>query len=430
MKPLRSVKKCLSDELTFKAGSELKKDLWTEIQALQKEAKPVPPAIPWSAHWRLIMKAKRLELTSVALVVVAAAIAVQVFLGIGSGTNAAWGQVVTELEKSHGAYLQQLSSAVKAGDLKTASHCADMLDEFWQKLGWLARAQSGPDARTKQQAIIDGVVAQSQEDSSDQIGLVLFTDAADQFLNWLEGIQDKSWIAETEYVCKQLEEYAEEMRDAGRDTDLGLAYIEHCLPNFLAYARWFNELPWQHPEQPRSAQSLLTAVKRDLDVAAGELRNYKTRSFHRFAARSLEQVQENLKALHPRLAAESVEVTAILSQAEESLNQLKQVTQLGLEIAQAKRIKESLKLLKQVSQLGIEIAQAKHVEESLKLLKQVSRLGIEISQANQVDLEDGISRALQTKTDNGKTLGSDLQQGIRKLSDQCDDLVKRLDPSG
>ena len=329
------------------------------------------------------MKAKRLELTSVALMVVAAVVALQVFLGVGSSTNAAWGQAIAEVKESHNAYLQQLSKAVKAGDLKTASHCADMLDEFWQKLGWLARAQSGPDARSKQQAIIDRVVAETQADQSDQIGLVLFTDSADEFLRWLEGIKDETWIIETEHVCKQLEEYAEEMRDAGRDTDLGLAYIEHCLPNFLAYAHWFNELPWKHPEQPRSAQSLLTAVKRDLDIAAGEMRTLKTRLALRFAARSMEQVHENLKALRIKLAAEPIKVTAMLSQFEESLN-----------------------LLKQVSRLGVEIAQAKHVA-----------------------WEEGIDRALQTKTEPGQTLGSDLQQGIRKLHDQCEDLVKQLDTS-
>jgi len=329
------------------------------------------------------MKAKRLQLTSIALIVLAAVIGVQVFLGLGSSSNAAWGQVIAEVKESHNDYLQKLSKAVKAGDLKKASHCADVLDEFWQKLGWLARAQSGPDARSKQQAIIDRVVAETQADQSEQIGLILFTDSADEFLRWLEGIKDETWIKETEYVCKQLEEYAEEMRDAGRDTDLGLTYIEHCLPNFLAFAQWFNELPWQHPEQPRHVQSLLAAIKRDLDLVTGELRTHKTPGDHRFAGRSLEQVQENLKALRIKLPAESSKVTAMLSQ----------------------------------------------IEESLDLLRQAVKLGIEIVQAKHVAWEEGMNRALQTKTDNEQTLGSDLQQGIRKLSDQCEDLVKHLGPS-
>jgi hypothetical protein len=177
-------------------------------------------------------------------------------------------------------------------------------------------------------------------------------------------------------VCKQLEEYAEEMRDAGRDTDLGLAYVEHCLPSFLAYAHWFNELPWKHPEQTRSAQSLLCAIKRDLGIAAGEMRTLKTRLALRFAARSMEQVHENLKALRIKLAGEPMKVTAMLSQ----------------------------------------------FEESLDLLKQVSRLGTEIAQAKHVAWEEGIARALQTKTDDGRSLGANLQQGIRKLRDQCEDL--------
>ncbi len=69
------------------------------------------------------------------------------------------------------------------------------------------------------------------------------------------------------------------------------------------------------------------------------------------------------------------------------------------------------------------------IEESLNLLKQVSRLGVEAAQANQVDWEEGMSLAMQSKTGNGKTLGLDLQQGIRKLRDQCEDLLKHLDPS-
>lgn len=59
MKRSRRVEKILNDELTFKAGSELKKDLWTKMQTLQEQTRQSTPASHWSLFRRFIVKTKR-----------------------------------------------------------------------------------------------------------------------------------------------------------------------------------------------------------------------------------------------------------------------------------------------------------------------------------------------------------------------------------
>ena len=130
-------------------------------------------------------------------------------------------------------------------------------------------------------------------------------DHEDQFSAWLGNIADVdvAWINETVHVCKQLEEYAEEIRDAGRHEELGFSYAEHCMPSFITYCEWFEQLPWDNPQRSMSPDMLLVGIRRDLRVARREMETLEIRDVIRFVKRCVQQAQKNAVALDGKTAS-------------------------------------------------------------------------------------------------------------------------------
>ena len=83
----------------------------------------------------------------------------------------------------------------------------------------------------------------------------------------------------------------EEIRDGGRESDLGFAYVEHCMPSFIAYCQAITGLPWNSPGAALHTDRILEALERELRIACRELRYPVNRDAYRFAKRSLEHTR-------------------------------------------------------------------------------------------------------------------------------------------
>ena len=113
------------------------------------------------------MKSPTTKSAAAAVIIIAALIVMNPFGG--DGTNAAWARLVEKVQQSHSDYVKKLAAAVKAKDTEKIEFYADMLDEFWQRLGWLARAKSDPENRA--QMIAEAKAASGDRDAPELLNL-------------------------------------------------------------------------------------------------------------------------------------------------------------------------------------------------------------------------------------------------------------------
>ena len=264
--------------------------LSNDLSGNLRQTKPSRPCI----LWEFVMRSKTAKLAAAAAIV--GAVLLGVFNLGGSIESTAWGALVEKIQQAHDDQVAQLLEAVEARDTEKVEYYADMLDEFWQNLNWLAQAHGDP---TSQAQLIAEARAriEGRPPDDDEIGIGIFLAHAEEFVDWLDKIEDQAWIDETIHVCKQLEEYLEEIRDSARLEALGWTYIEHCLPSFLSYCHWFERLPWNDPGREMAPAVLLAGIRRDLDMADRELRDPILRGSCRWVQRGLEQAQKNAEIL-------------------------------------------------------------------------------------------------------------------------------------
>lgn len=246
------------------------------------------------------MKSKITKFAAAAVIIIAVMIGLNHYTGSIDGTSVAWAELVERVEQSHDEYMKKLLLAVEEKDTEKIEFYADLLSEFWQNLGWLAETELHPERRDR---IFADIAGRKPGGRSDQIGIQIFLEYSDQFSNWLGKIKDVAWINEIVHVCKQMEEYAEEIRDVGRHTELDFSYAEHCLPGFVAYCEWFEQLPWDNPEQDMTPAMLLTGIQRDLNIARREMEALEIRGVIRFVKRCVQQAQKNVLDLDKKTAS-------------------------------------------------------------------------------------------------------------------------------
>jgi hypothetical protein len=269
-----------------------------EVQMLESRASrqtsPGRAAIS-TQIWRIIMK-NRITKFAAAAVIIAGVCLGLYFIGGPDMAGVAWAELVQRVEQSHDEYMKQILSAVEEKDIAKIEFYADTLSEFWQNLGWLAETKLHPERRDRIFADIAMAKAHYDEssDDSDQMGVGLFLEYESQFSSWLGNIVDVAWIKETVHVCKQLEEYAEEIREPGRHPELDFSYAEHCMPSFITYCQWFEQLPWDNPAQHVTPVMHLTGIERDLNIARLEMEARQIRGVARFVKRCVQQAQKNV----------------------------------------------------------------------------------------------------------------------------------------
>jgi hypothetical protein len=271
-------------------------------QALQEWEKSTSAATEPNM-WRTIMKSRITRFAAAAVIIIAAFWGLD-FVGGPNMASVAWGELVERVERSHDEYMKELLLAVEQKDTEKIEFHADLLSEFWQRLGRLAQVlQLDPERWAELLArIAEEKAIHDSRPEGDDIGVQIFLTHADQFSDWLGKIEDVTWINETVHVCKQMEEYLEEIRDAGRSSQKGLSYVEHLMPSFLAYCGWFDQLPWRDPDRHVGPDILLTAIERDLEIARREIHNpTKNKDADRFAKRCVQQTQKNVVELCNRV---------------------------------------------------------------------------------------------------------------------------------
>jgi hypothetical protein len=254
------------------------------------------------------MRSRITKLAAAAVIIIAVLIGIKQLGGPIDGASVAWADIVKRVEQSHDEYMKELLSATEEKDTEKVNFYAHLLEEFWQKLGWLARAELEPEFKIQLLTMIaDQKARYDERGQSAQTGIRLFLEHEDQFSDWLDKIEDTAWINETAHVCKQLEEYGEEIRDVAWDSELTFSYIEHCMPSFVVYCEWFDQLPWDNPERYMMPATLLTGVERDLEIAHRELETLQIRGADRFVKRCVQQAQKNVLDLDKKTASSRTE---------------------------------------------------------------------------------------------------------------------------
>ena len=309
LKRLEALLECTAQMKELSADNQMcesaKQAIFATIASKEKEP-TATASIDLASVWRTIMKSRITKVAAAAVVIIAVMLGLHYYAGPIGVTSVAWAELVERVERSHDEYMKKLLSAAEEKDTEKIEFYADLLSEFWQNLGWLAETELHPERRDR--IFADIAIAKAHYDESeesDKAGIRLFLEYEEQFSDWLGNIKDVdvAWINETVHVCKQMEEYAEEIRDVGRDSWLGFSYAEHCLPSFVTYCEWFERLPWGNPKQYMTPAILLTGIQRDLTIARRELEALEIRGVIRFVKRCVEQTRKNVLDLDKKTAS-------------------------------------------------------------------------------------------------------------------------------
>ncbi|MHC4842290.1 MAG: hypothetical protein ACYTEE_00665 [Planctomycetota bacterium] len=282
------------ERMNFKGSAEMHKRILDDALYEQAQASP--------GVWRIIMKNRIIKLAVAAAIIFAILISISQFNGSIDSTGVAWAELVEMVEQSHDEYYGELLLAMEEKDAEKATYYADALSEFWQGLNMLSELRLDPTTQFQSDDPLKLIREMMfYEDIDEQQMQQIFLGHASDFIGWLSEIEDKAWIYETVHVCKQLEEYAEEIREPGRHPEIDFSYAEHCLPSFIAYCEWFEQLPWNNPEQVMTPAILLTGIVRDLEVARRELEALQIRGVDRYVKRCIEQAEKNVLDLDTKI---------------------------------------------------------------------------------------------------------------------------------
>jgi hypothetical protein len=262
-----------------------------------KEPNP-RPTVSLESIWRTIMKSGMTKLAAAAVIVAAVMVGLHYYAGPIGVTSVAWAELVQRVEQSHNEYYKELLLAMEAKDVQKVSARADALSEFWQGMNMLA--EEGLESTEDSLNMLNHESFRNRfQEFEEQIFIVY----AEQFIAWMNKIEDPAWINEIIHMCRQMEEYAEEIREPGRHTELDFSYAEHCLLSFVTYCQWFEQLPWDNPGQHMTPAMLLTRIQRDLNIARREIEALEVRGVIPFLKRCMQQAQKNVLDLDIKTAS-------------------------------------------------------------------------------------------------------------------------------
>ena len=243
------------------------------------------------------MRSRITKLAAAAVIIIAILLGLKL-IGGPDTANVAWGELVQRVEQSHNKYYSELLLAMEAKDLEKVSARADALSEFWQGINSLAEEglESTEDS-------LNMLRHESFYDRFQEFEKQIFIVYAEHFIAWMNKIEDAAWINEIIHMCRQMEEYAEEIREPGRHPELDFSYAEHCLLSFVTYCQWFEQLPWDNPGQYMTPAMLLTRIQRDLKIARWEMEALELRGVIPFVKRCVQQAQKNVLDLDIKTAS-------------------------------------------------------------------------------------------------------------------------------
>ena len=288
MRPANNIDKLIK-KLHISASAKLDKRVHSGISMALEESEKTKSAKLEPKIWRIIMKSRITKLAAAAVIIIAVLAGINYFGGSIDGSGVAWAELVQRVEQSHNEYYEELLLAMEAKDVDKVSARADALSEFWQGLNMLA--EEGLESTEDSLSMLRHESFYNRFQEFEQ---QIFIEYAEHFIAWMNKIEDAAWINEIIHMCRQMEEYAEEIREPGRHPELNFSYAEHCLPGFVTYCQWFEQLPWDNPEQQMTPAMLLTGIQRDLEIARREIEILEIRGVIPFIKRCVQQAQKNV----------------------------------------------------------------------------------------------------------------------------------------
>ncbi len=301
MRPAENIRRLIKNA-SIKTSPEVNRAVLKGLLAELDKSKSTHSAARQPTIGRIIMKSRMTKPATAAVIIIGIMIVMNFFGGSPDGATVAWAELVQRVERSHNEYYRELLLAMEAKDVEKVSSLADTLSEFWQGLNMLAEAKLDPTIQFQSEDSLKLIKEKTFYDHfNEQRMQQIFLAYASEFIGWLNKIEDAAWINEIIHVCKQLEEYAEEIREPGRHPELEFSYAEHCLPSFVIYCEWFEQLPWDNPEQYMTPAMFLTGIQRDLEIARRELEALQIGDVDRHVKRCIEQAEKNVLDLDKKI---------------------------------------------------------------------------------------------------------------------------------
>ena len=292
---------CAKEKLCVKTSDEMDKRILDDALVAYKKSKKKTSAPTEPNIWRIIMKSRITKLAAAAMIIIAILISIYEFGGSIDGAGIAWADVVQRVEQSYNEYYTELLLAMEEKDVKKASYNADALSEFWQGINMLANAKLDPSIGFQSEDFLKLIKEKTFYEDYEQNVQQVFLEYSKEFMGWLNKIEDEAWIDEIIHISKEMEEYAEEIREPGRHPELDFSYAEHCLPGFVTYCEWFGQLPWDNPEQVMTPAMLLAGIQRDLQIARREIGAIQRKDADRVAKRCMRQALRNAQYLDKKI---------------------------------------------------------------------------------------------------------------------------------
>ncbi|MHC4123636.1 MAG: hypothetical protein ACYSSI_08705 [Planctomycetota bacterium] len=303
MRPADNIRK-LFKKLHVPTSVQLDKKIYDEISRTVVETKNKKSATIQPNIWRIIMNSKITKLVTAAVIIIAVILGLNIIGGSIDGASVAWAEIVQRVEQSHNEYYTELLLSMEAKDMEKATTLADKLSDFWAGMGILAEAKLDPAIQLQSEDSLDLIREKAfYYLSLEQNGRQIFLEYANEFIDWLNKIENIAWTNEIFHICRQLEEYAEEIREPGRHPELDFSYAKHCLPGFVTYCQWFEQLPWDNPNQNMTPAMILTRIQRDLEIARREIETLKIRGTIPFVKRCVQQAQKNILDLDKKIVS-------------------------------------------------------------------------------------------------------------------------------
>ena len=244
------------------------------------------------------MRTKITKLAAAAVIIFAVLLGLHFFGLPIDGASVAWADVVEQVEQSYKKCYAELLLAMEAKDVQKVSDRADALSEFWQGINMLVLAKANLDPTEDSLSMLRHESFYRHFREFEQ---QIFTKYAEDFIAWLNKIEDRAWINEIIHISKEMEEYAEEIREPGKHPEIDFSYAEHCLPGFVIYCEWFERLPWDNPEQIMMPAVVVMAIERDLQIARREIEAIERRDVDRVAKRCMWQALRNSHSLDQKI---------------------------------------------------------------------------------------------------------------------------------
>jgi len=271
---------------------------------------------------RLSAARRNWEVAAAGLIVIGVIFGIY-FMDGADDSSVVWGQLSDQVNQSHDIHMQMLSEAFASMDPEKISATVEMISDFSNQIGQHIEVKEYPNLHidhlahgdVHQQVHTEHIDQHQQhvhihEILHDYVQDLLHSHGSDEQVfelhtetvsNWIANFEDQGWVNETNHICQQINEYAQEIIQGAASEELGWAHIAHCEPHLLHYYEDLVSLPWNDPQRPISPGELLSSIERDLTIVREEIRSPMLSKGSGMVKRNIWQALGNSRELQLRL---------------------------------------------------------------------------------------------------------------------------------